>query len=60
MSIEKIKEKMDAIRTAESCMNSVLSVNPNVDLLNTFVLLNELKMDLLDILDEKSEKMLDI
>lgn len=60
MSIEKIKEKMDAIRTAESCMNTVLSVNPNVDLLNTFVLLNELKMDLLDILDEKSEKMLDI
>jgi len=53
MLIEKINEKMNAIRTAESCMNSVLSVNPNVDLNETFILLNELKMDLIDAKDEQ-------
>lgn len=53
MLIEKINEKMNALRTAESCMNSVLSVNPNVDLKETFILLNELKMDLIDAKDEQ-------
>ena len=55
MLIEKIDEKMNAIRTAESCINSCLSVNPNAVDLNVFVLLNELKMDLLDIRDEQTE-----
>ncbi len=59
MSIERIKEKMDAIRTAENCIHSCLSVNPQAVDMGVFVLLNELKMDLLDILDKKSEKMLD-
>lgn len=55
MNIEKIDEKMAAIRTAESCINSCLSVNPNAVDLKVFVLLNELKMDLLDLKDEQLE-----
>ena len=53
MLIEKIEEKMNALRTAESCMNTILSVNPSVDLDQTFILLNELKMDLIDAKDEQ-------
>lgn len=55
MNIEKIDEKMDAIRTAESCMNSVLTVNPNAFEMKVFATLAELKMDLLDIKDEQLE-----
>ena len=56
MVIEKAKEKLEAIRTAESCMNSVLSVNPNAFELKTFAIIAELKMDLVDALDEEFEK----
>jgi hypothetical protein len=53
MVIENIQDKMAAIRVAESCINSVLSVNPEAVDLKVFVTLNELKMDLLDALDEQ-------
>jgi len=53
MVIEKIQDKMAAIRVAESCINSVLAVNPEAVDLKVFVTLNELKMDLLDALDEQ-------
>ena len=56
MVIEKAKEKMDAIRIAESCMNSVLTVNPNAFEMKVFATLAELKMDLLDALDEEFER----
>jgi hypothetical protein len=53
MVIEKIQDKMAAIRVAESCIHSVLSVNPEAVDMKVFVTLNELKMDLLDALDEQ-------
>ena len=56
MNIEKIDEKMAAIRTAENCIHSCLSVNPTAVDMQVFVTLNELKMDLLDIKDEQTEK----
>jgi hypothetical protein len=55
MKIEKINEKMDAIRTAESCISTILTINPNAVDQKVFVLLAELKLDLLDILDEQYE-----
>lgn len=53
MVIEKIEEKLAAIRKAEDAMHSVLSVNANAIDLQTFVTLNELKMDLIDAKDEQ-------
>ena len=53
MQINKIEEKMAAIRKAEDCMHSVLSVNANAVDLGVFVTLNELKMDLIDHQDEQ-------
>lgn len=55
MQIDKIKEKTEAIRKAESCIHSCMSVNPFAVPMETFVLLNELKMDLLDHLEEQNE-----
>ena len=55
VNIVKIEEKLAAIRTAESCMHSVLSVNPNAVDMQTFVTLNELKMDLIDAKDAQME-----
>lgn len=52
MSIEKIEEKIKAIQIAESCIHSVLSVNPSAVDQSVFGLLAELKMDLLDAKDE--------
>lgn len=54
--IESIDEKMKAIQVAESCINSVLSVNPSAVDQSVFGLLAELKMDLLDAKDEMMEK----
>lgn len=53
MTIEKIDEKLAAIRVAEDCINSCLSVNPNAVDLQVFVTLNALKMDLIDAKDEQ-------
>ena len=55
MIIEKIEEKMAAIRTAESCISTILSIDPNAVDQKVFGLLAELKLDLLDILDEQYE-----
>ena len=55
MTIVKIEEKLAAIRTAESCMHSVLSINPNAVDMQVFVTLNELKMDLIDAKDAQME-----
>lgn len=52
MTIENIEEKIKAIHVAESCINSVLSVNPSAVDQSVFGLLAELKMDLLDAKDE--------
>jgi hypothetical protein len=52
MTIERIEEKMKAIQVAESCINSVLSVNPSAVDQSVFGVLAELKMDLLDAKDE--------
>ena len=57
MVIEKIEEKLAAIRTAENAMHSVLSVNANAFDMQTFVTLNELKMDLIDAKDAQMESM---
>ena len=58
MVIEKIEEKMEAIRTAESCINTILTINPHAVDQKVFGLLAELKLDLLDILDEQYESKL--
>lgn len=55
MTIERIDEKMQAIQIAESCINSVLSVNPSAVDERVFGLLAELKLDLLDAKDEQFE-----
>lgn len=55
MIIEKIEEKMAAIRTAESCISTILSIDPHAVDQKVFGLLAELKLDLLDILDEQYE-----
>jgi hypothetical protein len=52
MTIERIEEMMKAIQVAESCINSVLSVNPSAVDQSVFGVLAELKMDLLDAKDE--------
>lgn len=57
MTIEKIQEKLKAIRVAENAMHSVLSVNPNAVDMQTFVTLNELKMDLIDAQDAQENSM---
>ena len=57
MIIEKIQEKLAAIRVAENAMHSVLSVNPNAVDMQTFVTLNELKMDLIDAQDAQDNSM---
>lgn len=57
MIIEKIQEKLAAIRVAENAMHSVLSVNPNAVDMQTFVTLNELKMDLIDAQDAQENSM---
>ena len=53
MTVEKIKEKMWAIREAENCIHSVLTVNPIAVDQSVFALLAELKMDLLDAQNEQ-------
>ena len=53
MIFEDIEEKLLAIRRAEDCMHSVVSVNPSADLHETFVILNRLKIDLIDMIDER-------
>lgn len=53
MIFEDIEEKLLAIRRAEDCMHSIVSVNPSVDLHETFVILNRLKIDLIDMVDER-------
>lgn len=58
--ISKIEEKLSAIRIAESAMHSVLSVNANAFNMQTFVTLNELKMDLIDAKDAQIESMDDL
>lgn len=55
MFIESIEEKLSAIRLAQDCMNSVMSVNPNADFTETFITLNQIKMDLIDARDEQEE-----
>lgn len=55
MIIDKIEEKMAAIRTAESCISTILKIDPNAVDQKVFGLLAELKLDLLDILDEQYE-----
>ena len=54
MTVEKIKEKMWAIREAENCIHSVLTVNPTAVDQSVFALLAELKMDLLDAQNEQT------
>jgi hypothetical protein len=53
--IQSIDEKLAAIRAAENCINSCLSVNPRAVDMKVFVALNELKMDLYDAKDQQSE-----
>lgn len=53
MIFEDIEEKLLVIRRAEDCMHSVVSVNPSADLHETFVILNRLKIDLIDMMDER-------
>jgi hypothetical protein len=54
MKIENKSEKIKAIRVAEDCIHSVLSVNPKAVDMQVFVTLNALKMDLLDLIDEET------
>ena len=60
MPIEKIDQKLRAIKVAEDCINSILAVKPcaaSAIMLqdgveeNVFRLLSELKMDLIDAKD---------
>ena len=54
MLIENIEEKFKAIQVAENCMHSVRTVNPDSVDLQVFVILNQLKMDLIDHKDEQA------
>ena len=53
MKIERVEEKLKAIQTAESCINSILSVNPSAVDQSVFGILAELQMDLIDAKDEE-------
>ena len=55
MLIEKIDEKIKAIQVAESCINTVLSINPKAVDPSVFGILAELKLDLVDVKFEEQE-----
>lgn len=48
MVIERIEEKVAAIRIAEDCINTILTLKPNAVDERVFTLLAELKLDLID------------
>lgn len=49
MKIELIEEKVAAIRVAEDCMHTILTIRPDAVDDRVFTLLAELKLDLADI-----------
>lgn len=46
--IERIDEKVEAIRTAESCIHTLMTLKPNAVDQRVLALLSELKVDLFD------------
>ena len=50
-SQEKVKEQLEALRIADSCMLSVLSINPDAFDLKTLAVIAQLKMELMKALD---------
>ena len=48
----RIAEKIKAIRVAESCIHTVLSINPTGLDTNVLTVLAELKLDLMDMMEQ--------
>jgi len=54
MKIEKASEKLDALNEAMNCIHSVNSVRPGAVSNDTIRLIAELRVDLMDIVDEEN------